>query len=268
MVDKIANLPRKEKPLLNDEIAINDVGGGNIDSKITVSKLLNISPPVTNYLTMPDLKRWGIFMSTGGSTLPASSAIGLFADILSTGTLQAGTRDAEGVRQRFTTGAVVGNQAGFRDTVTVNLFRRSERCRLKFKIKLVTTTVQRFYFGFKGTSAFVPNTDDPLLTDGGVGLCIITTSTNWQMAYNDVSGSTVFTDLGIPISTTTITVEIKADDNNTGFQWSINGGDFSRIQTSDVPASAQDLIYHAIITTNETVAKNFEVFWVLVGNNL
>ena len=212
-----------------------------------------------------DIKKSGI-MLRGQNTVIGN---GILTSLTQTGTLANGTRDANGKWVRWTTGAAIDNQAGERMGTAADMFRRSEACYVKAKIRLVNTTLLQFFLGFIGQTGLVSADDEPLDGISGFGLCIISTSSNWQIASNDGSGNTVFADTGVAWAVTdVVTIELKADSGDTGFQWAINGGVFSSVITADVPASTTNLGYQHIITSNEAItAKAFEYAYVYAENN-
>jgi hypothetical protein len=84
----------------------------------------------------------------------------------------------------------------------------------------------------------------PLNSQNGIFVCLRSTDTNFQIARNDGSGATVFTDRGIANDTSAHTIRIQADDADTGFQSAMDNGScgalFSVI-TTDVPSSTNCL---------------------------
>jgi hypothetical protein len=69
----------------------------------------------------------------------------------------------------------------------------------------------------------------------------------------------------VAVGTTPVTVELYSNSGDTGFNWSVNGSAASLI-TSDVPASATNLGIQFAVITNENVAKNLDIWWVITNN--
>lgn len=235
--------------------ALFHVNISGIDKQITGENLLagkNVPKPPKNF---------GRFARHGASAVFYTH--GLFegsSGLQSLGS-DTGSRGTDGPVGLTQTAASTGSFIVAKTAQAADVFRRVENCMITFGLKPTTTTVQRFFFGFYGGTGTIANNDDQLNAIHGFGLAQITTSANYQIAHNDGVGATVYDDTGIAVSTTFRTWVIRAKLDDSGFEWSVDGGAFTSV-TTNIPATATNLGYQFIIITNENVMK--EVGWTYV----
>jgi hypothetical protein len=164
------------------------------------------------------------------------------------------------------TGTTLGNNAG--NHYTLGITCRGWNPVYKIKFRLNTTSLVRLFFGLTGAISSLTG-DDPLNTIPGVMLCLRSADTNYQIASNDGTGVTVFTNTGVAKSTAITTFELVANDTATNkWKWSINYGAWTDLTTTDIPSQTSALTIQQEIETNESgVAKNFDIFGVYVETN-
>jgi hypothetical protein len=214
----------------------------------------------------PDIKIMGGFIGGGSTTTGFGFASGNITGV-GTGSYTVG---ADGKLLNYLTGTVVGNQAGHRITGTTSggAVTRTMKPRFKCRFRLNTTSTVRLYIGLHGRTAAFETGDAPLDTPvDAIFLCLRSTDTNFQIARNDNSGSTVFTDTGVAKDTSAHTIEIRTTSAGTGFEWSLDGGAFTAY-TTDIPAANDD--QYAVVeieTADSGVAKNFDVWYWFIESN-
>ena len=144
------------------------------------------------------------------------------------------------------TGAVSGNQAGFR--TTVSLMERQNNARILGKFGISDTTSQRVFIGWVDDTAAFRSGADPLNAKNGFGLQIDhSVSANIRKCFNDGVGASTRGDYfpQIAIGTGTHTFEITADEAATKFSISVDGNTAQDF-TTDIPASGQKWLFNAI----------------------
>ena len=234
------------------------VNVSGIDKQITADNILagrNLPKPPKNWGQTNQSTDNGVWITNGmllGSTLN---------NIPDTA-----VRTTNGQMALAETAASTGSSKGGRCPTNASVFRRVENPLIQFAIRLTTTTVQRFFFGFYGGTGTIANNDDQLNAIHGFGIAQITTSANYQIAHNDGVGATVFDDTGIAVDTTYRTWILRAKSDDTGFEWNVNGGSFTSV-TTNVPASATNLGFQFIQITNENVVKGAEWHYIYAEND-
>ncbi len=214
----------------------------------TVYPITSLSGPVRGIKS----GRWDGASATRGA--------GIFASDFSQVGAGATTIDAtNGVYQIFTTGATTGNGSLLR---YANLYTtRAFNPYLGVRFMIGTATNNRIHIGFRSvvSAAIADGTDDPLSGISGIMLAQRAADTNFQIATNNGT-TTTFTDTGTAIAASTLyTIEFRADEANSKFQYSFNGGAWTDI-TATIPASGTALGMYSGIQTNENVAHALRIY--------
>jgi hypothetical protein len=253
--------------ITNTQIATETVTDANLAGSITGSKLLNgtitgtkLSDGIITLLKLnsnvlrafnPRLINKTPFGFGGGTS---TSGYGLFnGSLTSVGTYSHDVLTS-GASAKWTTGAVSGNQSGFR--TNINLAELNHDFTLRGRFKLSGTTSIKGFIGFvNDNSAFRAGTDS-LNAKSGIGLSWDTSvDSNFKIAHNDGTGATVRDDLSTTtaLNTSYHTFEIIADDANTRFQFLFDVLTASNIST-DIPADNTDLAFQCFVETATTSA--------------
>lgn len=196
-----------------------------------------------------------------------TSSVGPFANMsaaTSPGT-QSNTNDTTNGRyQVCVTGAVSGNRGGYRQANPTYI--RQWNPRLWYKFKLVSQTVDRLFLGHMGgnpTNPPEPAGDDTLNAGNGFLFGMSTTSSvsasHWLILHNDGTGATVVEDTGITFDANVHTIKLVADESNTRFSWSLDGGAYTHV-TTDIPAATTNMAPVFEIETAEAVGKSFNLY--------
>lgn len=236
-----------------------------------------------NYLpsiqTTPDVRIiggwWGGTVTTG-----IGFTAGVITNTAPTNTFTNSATD--GKYRAMTSGATAGNVAGHKVNDAQGAVFRAIKPRFKAKFRCTDVTNCRVFVGLTnqggtGGSATYSTGDDPFAGPlAGIALQYrSSTDTNFQIGRNDTSGATVFVDTGVtPASNSGIhTIEIKTDNIQsasaaTGFMWSLDGGAFSSVLTTDIPAAGTPLYCQVNIETSTTAGKPMDLwYWYIVAQN-
>lgn len=198
-------------------------------------------------------------LALGNTITQGTGMFTLFTNATGIGTTNSVISDAtNGKYATFPTGTTTGNKGGMR--INSSLFTsRPFNPKMYIKFKLETTTLQRIYLGFATNAE--PTGDDPY-GSGTVAFMIghISGDTNFKIIHNDTSGATVFDDTGTALNTSIHTIKLVADEANTRFSWSLDGGTYSHV-TTNIPSATNNLTVVFQSETNESgVAKTFDIF--------
>ena len=221
------------------------------------------------YLPNPPFKKWGLFQGTA----PASSGgQGLFSNqVAATG---AGTNSnllssTNGYGLTFVSGATNGNNAGWRvnRAMTMRSFNPVFMARFRLPIAAPTNGDYRMFIGFSSNHPTAdPTGDDPLATFSGYMLVAITTNTNFMIAKNDGTSST-YTSTGITLDANLHTLILIADEANTRWGWSLDGGAVT-YDTTFIPASTTALGFAAETqVATAAAARNIEQYIMFIGQD-
>lgn len=195
-----------------------------------------------------------------------SGGIGHFANLTAqtgVGTQSQAIDTTNGRYQNCVSGATSGNRGGYRNAAST-LFQRSFNPKLRFRFKIAQSTNARFYFGFEGPTIPELTGDSPLDNLSGFifGVMPTTSTTNWSVCYNNGATTSTLVNTGIAFDTTNIhTLSLVADDTNTRFSWSLDGGVYTHVVTPAViPASTTALSFTFSCETATTAISNFSLF--------
>jgi hypothetical protein len=206
-------------------------------------------------------KRWGI-MTWGAHTI-GDGMLNLTTAATGAGGQTFAADNTNGRYLLCVTGTTIGNKGGYRVSSGSMVMRQwNPRMRFRFLLNATTDhTLSRGYFGF--TTNVEPTGDDPLNARSGFMIGWISTSTNFIVIRNDVTGAT---DLSGNVAATAQaldtfmhTVSIVADEPNS--RWSVkwDANDYVHY-TTDIPVNtaAMTIFFHN--ETAEISAKNFRLF--------
>lgn len=240
----------------NETIIGNQFTGNASGSVADANQIGNFERDNLGYFTHPDIdpystkgegsntKRWGAWMGN-----QATSGVGLLAtDLTAIGTPTDAVSTAEGIGVSFATGAVANANAGLRQTN--NFFRREWGCYIKLRCDFSSTSDIRVFIGFSSDTAEIAG-ETTLNNFSGVGIGKRTADTNWFTYRNDGDATEDRTDTGVVFSTVARTIEIQL--NATNFKSRL-GGAMNATETTELPASATNLHFHAQIETGAGAA--------------
>lgn len=243
----------------NDLDKISDVLSGVNSDTVTLHD--TVANGINQYLKKFGNKKWGVVTYTGGT---GGDPSGIFVNcVTSTATANGiGMDTTHGPYRHFDTAATTPSGAGavMSQVVTMRAFNPRFRC----KFSLGQTADVRCWFGFWTRASVYPTTDDAF-GGGFAGFClgIRANDTVWQIAHNDNSGATVYAAVaGNPaVDTAVHVIEIFADEANTRFGYSFDGGTITYIST-DIPASTASLDFIASIQNSAAAIKVLNLYWV------
>lgn len=207
------------------------------------------------------IRKIGYFSS--GSNI--SAGVGLFSN--PQGATGAGTQvqaidSTNGRYQQMATGATIGNKGGYRINA-VFLFQRSWNPRMRFRFRLESVSNVRYYFGFFGGAGLTElSGDSPLDNRDGFTFGIIpsTSTANYSIASNNAAATTTVTDTGIANDTTSLhTIALVADNTNSRFSYSYDGGAYTHV-TTNIPAATTQLSWAFSAETSDAVGKVFRLY--------
>lgn len=206
-------------------------------------------------------RKWGTYQA-----ISTSAADGILASLTSVGTPAALTTTvADGRGIRFVSGTTTGDNAGLRNASHLTMRGWNPAFRCRFRIN--QTNIIRAYVGFTSATGLDLSGDDPLNALSGLMLMKRSADTKWQIAANDASGVTTFTNTNIDIDTSIHTIDVIADDSSSIFFWSFDGTDYSPI-TSNIPTQSAGLGWQGQVETNHSgVAKSIDVYYIEVTSD-
>jgi hypothetical protein len=218
----------------------------------------------------------GTFWRVSRFGLPSSRKIGFWTGLGTTGdgiltspvtagTLSGVVDSTAGRGAQYATGTSAGTWAGIRGSTQSIIRAYNPIFRLKFRLDQTNSgNVMRYFAGFATNTAVIPNTDDPLSGIFGVGLQINSTDTTFKIGHNDGGGAGLAAQTNITgtpaIDTSVHTIEIAADNANTRFGVSWDGGAYQFI-SSDIPFSTSALNVHAAIYNVTTTDVSHDIFY-------
>ena len=125
----------------------------------------------------------------------------------------------------------------------------------------------RIFFGWKSGITDLTG-DDPLNAQSGVILCLRAADTSYQIACNDGTGVTTFTNTAIAKNTAVTIFELYALDLATNkWKWSLNNNAWTDLTDANIPAQTTALTVVNQIQTAEAAVKSFDLFEVYVETN-
>lgn len=205
----------------------------------------------------PNHKKWARYQ--GGSTGPDGFLTGLVSNV---GTVGRSLSTTNGTATTFASAATNPASAGVLNA-TVTLLARALNPVIYCKLAISALTNTRVFIGFQNV-ATSPTGEDAY--NGNTKACFVfgklAASTNWQiMTQNLTAQATQFTDTGVAIGADAAvhTLELVADDANSGFTWSLDGTSPALI-TASVPATGTGIAPIVELETAEAVAKTFSMF--------
>jgi hypothetical protein len=126
----------------------------------------------------------------------------------------------------------------------------------------INTTSTRVFIGWHSdASNFAAAGDDPLNAKSGYLFGLRAADTNWQIMWNEGTSGTNYVDAhgGVAANTSIHTIELKGDETNTKWQYSLDGAGFADTTGAEIPATTSAL-YPLIQIQNggTTPAKTFD----------
>jgi hypothetical protein len=234
---------------------------GDTDTQTPTNKTMSASTNTfSNLIVYPNVKRIGIWQ---GPNISAGGFFGILGQAASSGTFTTPTMViADGTCSRIDTGATQNTLAVARTSalVTARGFNPNLFCRFRIN---QTDQNCRIFIGFKASSS-MPNSDDPLNAIAGFALGTISTNTNYQIFNDSGSGATTVTSTGTAIDTAIHTIQLQADDTNTRWGWSLDGGSMTYISTA-IPSQTAGLSYiFGIVNSGVAASKTLDHFYTHV----
>lgn len=223
----------------------------------------------TNTVTVqPDiryLQPQQLFFRTGtwtgdGSTVSDGILNGLWVVVMANETT-ARQIDTNGLYFKRTTAAGTSNEAG----ISASTFtERALNPDVFIKFRLNSLTDSRLFMGLEGSAALTG--DDPCITRNCFLFGIKVNQTTFQIIKNDGVGSSVFVSTGVTVDTNIHTIELKADNTNSRFCWSLDSSAFS-CETTDIPAAGTALGLLNEIQTAKAATKNMDTWFIQVNQD-
>lgn len=246
------------KSLLNNQIAYKD-------ETAWLTGAMMVTPNVFQLIKKPTFgKKKGGYAGTSTST-----GWGIMGGLTAIGTFTALDIDSTyGSYAPRTTGTTAGNNAGFSYANALSM--RKFNPILAILVRTPNVSLNRMYIGWKSNATSPTSlTDDPLANLSGVMFLQRSGDTTWQICSNNGAASSTIVDTTAPISTTIPSnLQILADDANSKWQWSTDGGDTWIDVTGNFPAQTTKLFYVGECQTNEPgVTHRLDTFAVEVASD-
>jgi hypothetical protein len=203
---------------------------------------------------MPDVKKTGVMQGHN------ANGDGLLLAVTSVGGAN-NTDVTDGLFYRYSTGAVSGNNAGFRYTAAI-AYRQWEPY-WKSQFRLNTTTNARVWIGWKSVGA-EPAGDDDLNAASGFMVGCRAADTTFMNIRNDGTGATVYTATSITKDTGIHIVELFADEINNRFGYDFDESGTITWFTTDIPAQTTGLMPHFGVETTAAEDKQLDRFYQII----
>jgi hypothetical protein len=203
----------------------------------------SVAAPVTGVEQMPSVCKHGAYWGNG-SLGPVTGMwnASISSNVVLTGIFSSVQTSSVGVRARYVTGTTINALMGWR--VNVLHTERDLNPQLDFKFSLPTAvSTLRVFFGFTSTVAAPASNTEPLNALSGVMFGYDSgVDGNWHIYQNDGTGGSDSTTVAAiaAADTASHTYSIKADNANTKFQYSYDGGAYTDINTT-IPAASTTL---------------------------
>ena len=167
-----------------------------------------------------------------------------------------------GKNVKFGTGTTLGDNSGLRYVNALTLRKFNPIFRMGFR--LVTTTLQRIFFGVAASFGADPTSDDPVNGTSAFMLGMRSADTVLQIFRNDGAGATDVSPLSgnPPVDALFHTIEFIMDDSVPRVLLSLDGG-AQQVLTTELPGQTSTLGLIFEMETNESgVSKAFECYGV------
>lgn len=204
-------------------------------------------------------KKWGIWSASangGGDGMFSGGMTGI-------GSAAFISVYANGRGVSYTSAGASGDNAGFR--YGASLVYRGWNPRLVIRFRLGQTTNERSWFGFQTSTGTDPTGDTELNSKTGFYVGHRSTDTNFVIMHNDGSATALYDNVtgSPPIDTNIHKIEIMADDANTRFRVSFDGGAWQDI-TAQIPAQQTIMTVVAQVEASAAEAKVIDLFYVQI----
>ncbi|MGI0063903.1 MAG: hypothetical protein ACREAJ_01440 [Nitrosopumilaceae archaeon] len=224
--------------------------------------------PIETSIPSPNVanpKKWGQFIpQTSGP--PPTLLIGQLVTLMTFDGVEAWSYDGANSDSMIASTSAAGgnNNAGMdQRTAGYNIYRGDQDAKIFVKFKAGEITNQRMFIGFRTGINGLPNAADNLLNGlSGVGLCINTTSTIYQLCRNDGDANTNWESTGITEDVLVHTVEVYSELGGT--QWCLKMDTYSPLcTTAEIPAAATLMYMNVNAETSDatsTVLNYYNVY--------
>lgn len=196
--------------------------------------------------TLPATTRWGTFLPSASSTTATN---GIFAGLGSNTAVGSGVYNgvvtsSAGTRGRYQTGTTINSICGGK--IVSLITERDLNPWTQFKSQVSSIATLRFYLGLMSTITAPVSAADYLANLSGVGFWFDSSvhASNIAIMQNDGSASsdkTTIAALGT-LDANAHTYAIRADNANTKFEYSFDGGTWTTINTK-IPAASTTLTW-------------------------
>jgi hypothetical protein len=240
-----------------------DAQNNSLFTKVTKGGLVR-EYDLINTLRGPSSKRTGFWNGTAGT-----GGDGAFAGNLSNtfGTGSAFFLDTtEGATYQINTNATIDYTASLRSANSFTNRTFNPRLKIRFALGQAQTD-SRLFFGYKNAPNTVPTDhDDYLNAVPGFMVALRAADTNWQIASNDNTGATAFTNYlrsgsAVAADTNFHTWTLIGDAAANRFGISLDGDPFQYV-TTDIPAATITLGLHLGYETSTANARTVKVAWI------
>lgn len=222
---------------------------------------ITTSPVVGSTIPSPLVKKWGAWQATaqliGYDGLWQLAAVSSIAGATATFST---VRDSTGLRTRFNTGTTQNSLAGARISASL-LTERDLNPECHWKIQLGQTTDTRMVFGFTSGGAPVSATEPlPSLT-GIVFIYDSSVDANWHIRQNQGTATSADVVTNVAAAGTTVKVfKLRAVNATPKFQYSYDGGAWTDIATTQIPAASTTMGWIWYIDNLTAANKTLDIF--------
>ena len=198
---------------------------------VIVKDNLSTNVDIPDVIVSPTQYRMGAYHGVGGSITPTTGALILTQSTVGSGVLTGFLFSSTGTKSRFTTGTTINSIIGQRAAATYTERDLNPWC--QWRITLPTITNARMFVGLQSATTAPTSSADPLANIHGVGFWFDTGvhATNIAIMQNNGAVSSDKTTLAnVGTMTTAIhTYALRADNTNSKFQYSYDGGAWGNI---------------------------------------
>jgi hypothetical protein len=220
-----------------------------------------------NVSVSPDIMRTGYYQGTGTPVAANCSGVimGQATNIaVGSGGTSGVVRGAAGAtRFRYSTGATNNSLCGTRFNA-VSFLERSQDFQLQSKIVISATTTVRFFFGTTSSTSAPASSADPLANLSGVGYWYDSgVDGNLHIIQNNGGASSDITTLAniMTMDANPHTYHLRAVDGSTKFQYQLDGGALTNINTA-IPAQTTGMGFMWYIEcTAGSATRTFDVYY-------
>ena len=173
------------------------------------------------------------------------------------------TDDGDGLYRYYGTGTTANTKTG--NHTTSNIFRRQFKPHIYFIHKILSNTTNTgMFIGLTSSNTHAElSATAPLANLSGIGLVVLTSQANYQIASNSGGATATLTNTGISKSTAIRSFEIKNPNDDGNWLVNLNNGEYIGTITTTVPAQTTDLFASWGLINTDTVDRYLYIFKIL-----